>query len=171
MGDKCHSAHDSSWLIKDRFSVFFIHLHLSSCSSPLLSSSLPCCHLCVSKVFSRYRIRLGSDPGHKTSSPPLSLSLSFSPPLSFCIMEYHCGAEIPSLTSPRLHNENKWAGSKYAGCVLFAALYQSAYRLSSKIKMDCVAEKSPNNAGQCFIYPKQNFKGHFKRFNTYIHSH
>lgn len=105
------------------------------------------------------------------SPPPLSLSLSFSPPLSFCIMEYHCGAEIPSLTSPRLHNENKWAGSKYAGCVLFAALYQSAYRLSSKIKMDCVAEKSPNNAAQCFIYPKQNFKGHFKRFNTYIHSH
>lgn len=103
--------------------------------------------------------------------PPLSLSRSFSPPLSFCITEYHCGAEIPSLTSPRLHNENKWAGSKYAGCVLFAALYQSAYRLSSKIKMDCVAEKAPNNAALCFIYPKQNFKGHFKRFNTYIHSH
>lgn len=73
-------------------------------------------------------------------SPPPSLSLL--PSLSFCIMEYHCGAEIPSLTSAGLHNENKWAGSKYAGCVLFAALYQSAHRLSSKIKMDCVA-KSP----------------------------
>lgn len=64
------------------------------------------------------------------------------PSLPLCILEYHCGAEIRSLTSAGLHNENKWAGSKYAGCVLFTALYQSAHRLSSKIKMDCVA-KSP----------------------------
>lgn len=68
--------------------------------------------------------------------PLVSLSLS----LSFYITDYHCGAEIPSLTSAGAHNENKWAGSKYAGYVLFAALYQSVHRLSSKMKMDWVTK-------------------------------
>ena len=50
---------------------------------------------------------------HRSSSAVFFLTCfpHLSPTLSFCTMEYryeyHCGAEIPSLTFAGLHNENK----------------------------------------------------------------
>lgn len=75
--------------------------------------------------------------------------------LSFCTMEYHCGAEILSLTSAGLHNENKWAGSKYAGCL---PLYTSQpIGFHQKLRW-IVSPKAHDNASQCFIYLKWNSK-------------
>lgn len=72
---------------------------------------------------------------------PVSVLFSLpSLPVSWTIT---VGQKSPSLTSAVLHNENKWSGSKYAGCVLFAALFQSSHWLSPTMKMDCVAESCP----------------------------
>lgn len=68
------------------------------------------------------------------------------PSLPLCILEYHCefhcGAESPSLVSAELHNENKWAGSKYAGCALPHLHTRRPLGFHQKMKMDGVAKNS-----------------------------
>lgn len=60
----------------------------------------------------------------------LSLTLSPLPFLFFFYCGYLCGAEIPSLTSEGLHNENIWAGRNKQPVFCLMLLYQSAHRLS-----------------------------------------
>ena len=86
--------------------------------------SLPPVSLIPSLTLSLY-VSLSPSSLSLPLSGTLSLNVSrpVSPPLGAA--QHHCGTEIPSLTSAALHNENKWAGSKYAARLLNLLLYTS----------------------------------------------